>query len=124
MREHQAEIQAIINNPQAPTFENTIVALERSGALLTRVSRVFSNLEGTDSNEARRAIQRELSPKLSAHSDDINLNPALFARVETLYNQREALELDAESLRLLEIYHDRFVQEPNSPMNNARVFAP
>lgn len=110
MREHQAEVQAIANNPEAPTFENTIVALERSGELLTRASRVFFNLSGTDSNERRREIQRELSPKMSAHSDDINLNPELFARIETLYNQRDELGLDSESQRLLEVYYDRFVR--------------
>ncbi|MCL5049175.1 MAG: M3 family metallopeptidase [Firmicutes bacterium] len=110
MQEHAAEIQAIIQNPEDPTFENTIVAMERSGALLTRVSRVFSNLSGTDSNEERRRLQRELSPKLSAHSDDINLNPALFERVEAIYNQRDELDLDAESDRLLEVYYNRFVR--------------
>ncbi|WP_113906850.1 M3 family metallopeptidase [Aliidiomarina celeris] len=110
MAEHKAEIQAIINNPEAPTFENTIVAMEKSGELLSRVSRVFYSLSGTDSNEARRALQRELSPKMSAHSDDINLNPDLFARVEAVYNQRDSLNLDAESERLLEVYYNRFVR--------------
>ncbi|MCC5852318.1 MAG: M3 family metallopeptidase [Alkalimonas sp.] len=110
MAQHMAEIDAIANNPEAPTFENTIVAMERSGELLTRVSRVFSNLSGTDSNEKRREIARELSPKFAAHSDNINLNPALFARIETIYNQRDSLDLDAESSRLLDIYYDRFVR--------------
>lgn len=110
MQEHMAEIEAIINNPEEPTFENTIVAMEKSGELLTRVSRVFFNLSGTDSNEERRNIQRELSPKMSAHSDDINLNSDLFSRVESIYNQREELDLDSESSRLLEIYYDRFVR--------------
>lgn len=110
MAAHKAEIEAIANNDEAPTFDNTIVAMEKSGELLTRVSRVFSNLSGTDSNEARRQIQRDLSPQMSAHSDDINLNPDLFARVEAVYNQRDTLDLDAESARLLEIYYDRFVR--------------
>lgn len=110
MEKHQAEIQAIINNSAAPTFENTIVEMEKSGALLTRVSRVFFNLSGTDSNETRRDIQRQLSPKLSAHSDDINLNPDLFARVEAIYNERDDLDLDSESARLLDVYYDRFVR--------------
>ncbi|RUO26897.1 dipeptidyl carboxypeptidase II [Aliidiomarina minuta] len=110
MAVHKAEIDTIVNNEAAPTFGNTIVALEKSGELLTRVSRVFSNLSGTDSNEARRQIQRDLSSKMSAHSDDINLNPALFARVEAVYNQRQALDLDPESARLLDIYYDRFVR--------------
>ena len=110
MQLHKAEIEAIANSDEAPTFENTIVAMEKSGELLTRVSRVFSNLSGTDSNEARRQIQRDLSPKMSAHSDDINLNPDLFARVEAVYNQRDELELDSESARLLDIYYERFVR--------------
>ncbi|MCC5827503.1 M3 family metallopeptidase [Alkalimonas sp.] len=110
MARHMAEIEAIANNPEPATFENTIVAMERSGDMLTRVSRVFFNLSGTDSNEKRREIARELSPKLSAHSDNINLNPALFARVEAIYNQRQALGLDAESARLLDVYYDRFVR--------------
>ncbi|WP_228517752.1 M3 family metallopeptidase [Aliidiomarina indica] len=107
---HLAEIQAIINNPEAPTFENTIVAMEKTGALLSRVSRVFSNLTGTDSNEERRRIQRELSPKAAAHSDSINLNPDLFARVDAVYQARESLNLDPESQRLLEVYYNRFVR--------------
>ncbi|SEA87221.1 M3 family metallopeptidase [Alkalimonas amylolytica] len=110
MARHMAEIEAIANNPEPATFENTIVAMERSGDMLTRVSRVFFNLSGTDSNEKRREIARELSPKLSAHSDNISLNPALFARVEAIYNQRENLGLDAESARLLDISYDRFVR--------------
>ncbi|MCC5878574.1 MAG: M3 family metallopeptidase [Idiomarina sp.] len=110
MAEHKADIDRIINNSAAPTFENTIVAMEQSGELLTRVSRVFSNLSGTDSNEARRQLQRDLSPKLSAHADDINLNPELFARIEAIYEQRDSLDLDAESARLLDIYYDRFVR--------------
>ncbi|MDP4535597.1 M3 family metallopeptidase [Alkalimonas collagenimarina] len=110
MKQHMAEIEAIANNPEPATFENTVVAMEKSGELLTRVSRVFFNLSGTDSNEKRREIQRELSPKLSAHSDNINLNPELFARVEAIYNQRDSLGLDSESARLLDIYYDRFVR--------------
>ncbi|RUO30110.1 dipeptidyl carboxypeptidase II [Aliidiomarina sedimenti] len=109
MQDHMAEIEAIATNSEPATFENTIVAMERSGELLTRVSRVFFNLTGTDSNEQRRDIQRTLSPKLSAHSDDINLNADLFARVESLYNQRDELGLDSEAERLLEVYYDRFV---------------
>ncbi|RUO29697.1 M3 family metallopeptidase [Aliidiomarina soli] len=109
MQDHMAEIEAIATNPEPATFENTIVAMEKSGELLTRVSRVFFNLTGTDSNEQRRDIQRTLSPKLSAHSDDINLNADLFARVESLYNQRDELGLDSEAERLLEVYYDRFV---------------
>lgn len=110
MKQHMAEIEAIANNPEPATFENTFVAMEKSGELLTRVSRVFYNLTGTDSNEQRRQIQSELAPKMAAHSDNINLNPALFARIESVYNARNDLGLDAESLRLVEVYYERFVR--------------
>jgi len=110
MKQHMAEIEAIANNPEPATFENTFVAMEKSGELLTRVSRVFYNLTGTDSNEQRRQIQSELAPKMAAHSDNINLNPTLFARIESVYNARNDLGLDAESLRLVEVYYERFVR--------------
>lgn len=110
MKQHMAEVQAIASNPEPATFENTLVALEKSGELLTRVSRVFYNLAGSDSNAERRKIQSELAPKMAAHSDNINLNPQLFARVKSLYNQRGELKLDAESNRLVEVYYERFVR--------------
>ncbi|KKO44955.1 dipeptidyl carboxypeptidase II [Arsukibacterium ikkense] len=110
MARHMAEVEAIANNPAAPTFDNTLVALEKSGEMLTRVSRVFYNLTGTDSNEQRRAIQSELAPKMAVHSDNINLNPALFARIKTIYDNRNDLGLDAESVRLAEVYYERFVR--------------
>ncbi len=104
------EIEAIAGNPEPPTFENTIVAMERTGELLTRVQRVFFNLASAHTNEEIQAIQSELAPKLAAHSDDIYLNPALFERVRTLYEGRDALELDPESRRLLEETHRDFVR--------------
>lgn len=110
MSQHMAEVEAIANNPAEPTFENTLVALEKSGEMLGRVARVFYNLSGTDSNEQRRAIQSELAPKMAAHSDNINLNPALFARVKTIYDNRNDLKLDAEGVRLAEVYYERFVR--------------
>ncbi len=110
MAEQIAEVEAIANNADAPTFENTLIALEKSGELLTRVSRVFFNLSGSDSNEERRNIQKAIAPKLAGHSDNINLNAKLFARVDTLYNTRNDLGLDDESLRLVEIYHRNMVR--------------
>ncbi|MCQ3830296.1 M3 family metallopeptidase [Microbulbifer elongatus] len=110
MREHLQEIEAIATNADKASFANTIVAMEKSGALLTRTSRVFFNLSGTDSNEARRALQSKLAPKLAAHWDSIYLNDDLFARVSSLYDQRVALEMDPESERLLEVYYDNFVK--------------
>ena len=110
MAEHRAEIDAIASNPAEPTFENTIIELERAGQTLGNVMRVFSNLSGANTNDNLQAVQREVAPKLSAHSDAINLNAELFARIEGLYEQREELGLDAESLRLLEDYHVNFVR--------------
>ena len=110
MAEQRKEIDAIANNPAAPTFENTIVAMERSGQLLTRAAAVFFNLTASNTNPQLEALQTEMSPKLSAHSDAIYLDPALFARVRTLYEQRASLKLDPESLRLLERYHTNFVR--------------
>ncbi|GGA79845.1 dipeptidyl carboxypeptidase II [Neiella marina] len=103
------EIKAIANNTEAATFDNTIVAMERSGALLDRAASVFYNLAGTDSNEEIRAIQGRMAPLLSAHEDDIYLNDALFQRVQSIYQNRQTLDLDAESLRLVEVYYDNFV---------------
>ena len=110
MKSHLEEIQSIATNPKPPTFENTMVALEKSGALLTRVSLVFFNLTNTDSNPERRDVQKMLAPKLAAHRDNINLNSELFSRISTLYGQREALKLDAESMRLLEEKYSDFVR--------------
>ncbi|QYK10475.1 M3 family metallopeptidase [Shewanella mangrovisoli] len=109
IKEHYQEILAIANNPAAPTFDNTIVAMEKSGALLTRASSVFYNLAGSNSNPALRKIQGEMAPKMAAHSDNINLNPALFARIEAIYNDRNNLGLTPEAVRLVEVYHQRFI---------------
>lgn len=110
MKQHMTEVLAIAGNPEPATFDNTLVALEKSGELLTRVSRIFYNLAGSSSNPQRREIQSEMAPKMAAHSDNINLNPQLFARIKSLYNQRNDLGLDAESVRLIEVYYDRFVR--------------
>ncbi|MGI5310608.1 M3 family metallopeptidase [Rheinheimera sp. WS51] len=110
MKQHMTEVLAIANNPAPATFENTLVALEKSGELLTRTSRIFYNLAGSSSNPERREIQSELAPKMAAHSDDINLNPKLFARIKSLYEQRDQLDLDSESVRLIEVYYQRFVR--------------
>jgi peptidyl-dipeptidase Dcp len=110
MLEERKEVTAIADNPAAPTFDNTIVALERSGQLLARVDRIFSNLASCNTNSALQEIERDLAPKLSAQRDALQLNPALFARVQALYDQRSTLGLDPESLRLLERYHRDFVR--------------
>lgn len=110
MSQHAAEIRAIANNPAPATFENTIVAMERSGELLTRVSRVFYAMASSTSNEAIRNLQGELAPKMSAHNDDIYLNKTLFDRVDEIYRSLDSLDLDAESRRLVEVYHERFIR--------------
>ena len=98
----KAEVAAIIANPEAPSFENTIVALETSGRMLGRVARVFFALTGANTTDRLDAIDTEISPKLSAHSDSITLNPALFARVKAVYDARDTLGLSLEESRLLE----------------------
>ena len=110
MRQNAVEIEAIANNKAAPTFDNTIVAMEKSGQLLSRVSSVFGNLSGANTNDTFKALERELSPKLATHSDAIRLNSKLYARVKALYDKRDKLHLDAESKYLLERYHTDFVR--------------
>ncbi|MEL7216844.1 MAG: M3 family metallopeptidase [Pseudomonadota bacterium] len=106
----QAEVQAIIDNLAAPTFANTIVALETSGAMLGRVARVFYQLTGTNTTDGLDAINTEISPRLSAHGDSITLNPALFQRVKGVYDSRATLGLDVEDTKLLERTYDGMVQ--------------
>ena len=110
MAEHLKEVQAIAGNAEAPTFDNTIIALEKSGQILSRTSTVFFSLVGVDTNDARKALQAEYAPKLAAHRDAISLDPALFARIQQLYDTRDSLGLDAEGVRLVERYHTDFVR--------------
>jgi peptidyl-dipeptidase Dcp len=110
MAEQLAEVDSIANNPAPATFENTVVALERSGQLLTRVATIFDNLAGTISNDALLKIESAMAPKLAAHHDAISLNAALFARIRSLYETRATLGLDAESARLLERYYKDFTR--------------
>ncbi len=104
------EIEAIANNPKAATFDNTIVAMERSGQLLGRVSTVFGNLSGANTNDEIDKVDVETSPMLAAHYDAIYLNDKLFQRVKALYDKRDSLKLDAESLHVLKRYHTDFVR--------------
>ncbi|HEX9492176.1 MAG TPA: dipeptidyl carboxypeptidase II, partial [Thermoanaerobaculia bacterium] len=97
MKRQIAEVEAIANNPDAPTFENTIVAMEKSGDLLTRVAKVFFNLAQSNTDDTMQKVEADESPKLAAHQDAIFLNPKLFARVKAIYDQRNALNFDAES---------------------------
>ncbi len=110
MEEQLAELNDIINQAGAPTFENTIIPLELSGQLLSRVATVFFSMSGAHTNEGIRELEQELAPQLAAHSDKILLNPVLFERISVLQEQREQLRLDAQSLRLLEQYHVDYVR--------------
>ena len=110
MADQRAEVAAIAADPEPPSFENTLVALERSGRLLERVSAVFFNQASSDTNPEVERVQEEMAPELAAHSDAIHLDPALFARIDELHRNRDRLGLDAESLWLLERYHTDFVR--------------
>ena len=108
--QHLSEIEAIANQSEEPTFDNTIVALEHTGDLIARALPVFDNLSNAYTSDEIQAIETELSPKFAAYSDAIYLNEKLYGRIADLYNRRDTLGLDAESLRLLEIIHRDFVR--------------
>ena len=110
MKRQKAEIDAIVNNSEAPTFENTIEALEQSGALLNEVSAVFFNLVECVNSDKMKAIAEKVTPKVSAHGDDIMLNEKLFQRVKAVYDQRNDLGLEGEQLRLTEETYKNFVR--------------
>lgn len=110
MAEQLREIQAIVDDPAKPTFENTIVAMEKSGRILDRATSVFFNLVAADTNPTREKLQSDYSPKFAAHRDAIYLNPKLFARIQRLYQDRASLGLDAQGVRLVEQYHNDFIR--------------
>ncbi|WP_145480839.1 peptidyl-dipeptidase Dcp [Stenotrophomonas rhizophila] len=110
MKQHLAEVRKIADNAEPATFDNTIEALERSGETLDRVSRVFFGLVQADTNEARQKIQEEVAPKLAEHQDEISLDPKLFARIKSIYDQRDALGLDPVQKRLVERDYQEFVR--------------
>src|SRR5215470_3211882 len=110
MRAQLTEIEPIADNSEKPTFDNTIVALERTGRLLDRAERTFSNLNACNTNPTLQKIETEIAPKLSAHRDAIHLNGKLFARIQDLYDNRDELGLDPESAYLLERYYKDFVR--------------
>src|SRR5947208_724891 len=110
MRDQLKEVDAVANNSEKPTFENTVVALERTGRFLDRAQRTFSNLNACNTNPMLQKIDKEMAPKLAAHHDEIFLNPKLLARIQNLYNNRDNLGLDPESAYLLERYYKDFVR--------------
>jgi peptidyl-dipeptidase Dcp len=110
MREQLKEVEPVASNSEKPTFDNTIVALERTGRLLDRAERTFSNLNACNTNPTLQKIETDIAPQLSAHRDAIHLNGKLFARIQELYDNRDNLGLDPESAYLLERYYKDFVR--------------
>ncbi len=110
MEEQKAEIEAIATNSAAPTFENTIVALDQSGELLRKVRGTFGPLSSSNSTDEMRALEKELSPMFSAHSDDMYMNEKLFARVKSVYDAQQSLNLNPEQKKVLENIYKRFVK--------------
>ncbi len=108
-KEHLAEIEKIANNPEVPTFENTLVALEKSGDLLRRVNGVFNMLSGANTDSVLQKLNEDIAPKLAALQDAIYLNQKLYERVKSIYQKKDDLKLDKESARLLEYYYTEFV---------------
>ncbi len=110
MAEQLAEIEAIANNSESPTFDNTLVAMERSGQMLNRVASVFFAMASADTNDAIEELRSEMAPKLSAHNDAILLNGPLFGRIKALHEQRDSIELDPESYRLVDETYKDFIR--------------
>ncbi|MBS0976338.1 dipeptidyl carboxypeptidase II, partial [Serratia rubidaea] len=108
IKQKLAEVEKIANNPAKADFDNTLVALEKTGALLTRVMSVFGAMTSANTSDALQKLDEEVSPKLAAMDDAIMLNSKLFARIKAVYEQRDALKLDAESRRLLEVAYQSF----------------
>jgi len=110
MKRHEDEIQAIVNNQDSPTFENTIVAMDQSGEFLTRVNNVFENLNETNTSPEMQKIAKEMAPKLSAHNDNIWLNEKLFDRVKSVNNNQQQFNLNTEDSMLLDKIYKKFVR--------------
>jgi peptidyl-dipeptidase Dcp len=110
MKRHDQEIEAIVLCAEAPSFENTVEALEQSGSFLTRVDRVFGNMASANTNQELQKIEQEVAPLLSKHNDDINLNEGLFQRIKTIYEQKDSLNLNPEQKTLLEKIYKGFVR--------------
>jgi peptidyl-dipeptidase Dcp len=109
MKQQRAEIDAIAKDPAAPSFQNTIVAMERSGRMLDRVTETFFNVQQANTDPALDKVQSDMAPLLAAHQDAIYLNPRLFARVKAVYDARASLKLDPEAGQLLNLYHRQFL---------------
>jgi peptidyl-dipeptidase Dcp len=110
MRQHNAEVAVIINNLEAPTFENTVVAFDQVGGLLRRISLILGGLNGAHTTSGLQQVARDINPVLSAHSNAIRFNQNLFQRIQTVYNQRHELNLDIEEMRLVEVMYNDFAR--------------
>jgi peptidyl-dipeptidase Dcp len=117
---HRAEIETVANDPAAPTFDNTIAALERGGRDVDRVASLFRVLAGADTNDAIEVVEREMSPLLARHANAIYLNAELYARIADLYSRRDSLGLSEEQARVLYRYHTRFVRAGGALDNTAQ----
>ncbi len=111
IKQGEDEIEAIISNPATPTFENTVVALENTGRLLSRTAGVFFNLMGSETNDELQKIAQEVSPMLTKFQNDISLNPDLFAKIKAVYAQKDKLNLNAEQQTLLENSYSNFIRQ-------------
>lgn len=110
MRQQNSEIEAILNNPEVPTFANTIEALEKSGQLLNKVSGVFINLQAANTSDSLQIVAETVTPLLTSHKDAINLNEKLFERVKTIYNNKENENLTTEQKQVLDKYYQGFIR--------------
>lgn len=123
IKRHQAEIDKIANSKKLPTFENTIVAMERSGALLNRVATVFFALNSAETNDEMQEIAQKVSPLLTEHSTTISLNEKLFERIKSVYDQRDKLNLSVEDAKLLEETYEGFASNgANLPADKKEIF--
>lgn len=111
IKQHEAEIEAIVNNTEEPSFENTILAFDKSGKLLTKVSKVFFNVKGANNSKKLQEIAQQVTPMLTAHSSNISMNAGLFAKIKAVYDKRESLNLDPEQKRAVEKYYRDFERE-------------
>lgn len=110
IKKHEAEITAIVNNSEVPTFDNTILAIENAGELLSNVNVVFGNLNSANTNDELQKIAKEVSPNLATHNDNIYLNEKLFTKVKAIWDKRESLNLNLEQAKILENLHKAFVR--------------
>ncbi len=110
IKQEKAESEAIVDNQESPTFDNTIVALEKTGRLLDKVSGVFYNLKSAHTNETMNDLAKELAPMLSKHNDEIALNDKLFQRIKVVYDNKDQEELTTEELTVLDKYYKDFVR--------------